>query len=294
MEDAALDLLSSVHVKQDDVPAAVDVVRRRQAVIGALPPAATTGYEHSDHYQYGAEILLAAGDLPGAADLARRLARLPFNREEEHLALAPQLKIAALAGHFDAVVDQGERFRVSWERVGCPRISNLANCAHAVAMVHGILGDDDRRERWVRITHDLAAGYRIAAFAWEPTFDAMVDLHRMDADAALARFTTDVDDPDAWWRGFIMMFRPWYAAVWAEAGVLARRSDALDRIERARRAARDNLVASAIIRRAAAFAAGDRTVITSLGPTFAALGCPYQQERTFVLASLLDSSSSRP
>ena len=59
--------------------------------------------------------------------------------------MAPGLKIAALAGHFDAVVDQGERFRVSWERVGRPAVSNLANCAHAVAMVHGILGDDDRR-----------------------------------------------------------------------------------------------------------------------------------------------------
>jgi hypothetical protein len=288
LEDAALDLLSSVHVKQDDVPAAVEVVRRRQAVIGALAPAAATGYEHTDHYQYGAEILLAAGDLPGASDLARRLARLPFNREEEHLALAPQLKIAALAGHFDAVVDQSERFLASWRRVGCPRISNLANHAHAVAMVHGILGDDDRREHWVHITHELAAGYQIAAFVWEPTFDAIVDLHRMDGDTAMARLTTDVDDPDAWSRGFIMLFRPWYAAVWAEAGVLGRRSDALDRIDRARRAARDNPVASAIIRRAAAFESGDRTAIGSLAAAFATLGCPYQQKRTIVLASLVD------
>jgi predicted ATPase len=291
MEDAALDLLSSVHLHQDDLPAAVDVVRRREAVIGALSPAATTAFEHSDHYKYGAETLLAAGDLPGAADLARRLAVMPFNREEEHLALAPQLKIAALAGHFDAVVEQGERFRVSWERVGRPAVSNLANCAHAVAMVHGILGDDDRREQWRQITHELGAGFQmIAAFAWEPTFDAIADLHRMDADAAVARLTTDVDDPEAWWHAFIMMFRPWYAAVWAEAGVLARRGDAPDRIERAHRAARHNPVASAVIHRAAAFAAGDRTVITRLGPAFAALGCPYQQERTFVLASLIDSS----
>jgi len=265
------------------------VVRRRQAVIGALVPTAATGYEHSDHYQYGAEILLAAGDLPGAADLARRLAGLPFNREEEHLALAPQLKIAALAGHFDAVVDQGERFLASWQRVGSPRISNLANNACAVAMVHGILGDDERRQRWVDITHDLAAGYRIAAFAWEPTFDAMVDLHRLDADAAVARLTTDIDDPDAWCRGFIMMFRPWYAAVWAEAGVLAGRDDALDRIERAGRAARDNPVAAAIVGRAAALAAGDRPGVAGLGPTFAALGCPYQEERTAVLASVIGS-----
>jgi hypothetical protein len=48
-------------------------------------------------------------------------------------------------------------------------------------------------------------------------------------------------------------------------------------------------VASAIIRRAAAFAAGDRTAVASLAPTFAALGCPYQHERTSVLASLIDA-----
>jgi hypothetical protein len=291
MEDAALDLLEAVHLQQDDLPAAVDVVRRREAVIGALVPAATTGYEHHDHYQYGAEILLAAGDLPGAAGLARRLASMPFNREDEHLALGPHLKVAALAGHFDAVVDLGERFRVSWERVGRPAVSNLANCAYAVAMVHGILGDDDRREQWAQITHDLAGNYQmIADVAWEPAFDAIVDLHRMDVDAAVARLTTDVDDPETWWHGFIMLFRPWYAAVWAEAAVLAWRDDALHRLERARRAARDNPVASATIERAAAFAAGDRTAIASLAPTFAGLGCPYQQERTNLLASMLEST----
>ena len=162
---------ASVHVKQDDFPAAVEVVRRREAVIGALSPVRPPGTSTATTTSTVPRSCWRRGDLPGAADLARRLARLPFNREEEHLGLAPQLKIAALAGHFDAVVDQGERFLASWQRVGCRRIANLANHAHAVAMVHGILGDDDRRERWVQITHDLAAGYpMIAAFAWEPTF----------------------------------------------------------------------------------------------------------------------------
>jgi hypothetical protein len=265
------------------------VVRRRQAVIGTLAPAATTAYEHYDHYQYGAEILLAAGDFPGAADLTRRLAGMPYNREEEHLALGPHLKVAALAGHFDTVVDEGERFRVSWERFGRPVVPNLANRTYAVAMVHGILGDEDRREQWVQITHDLLGGVQqLAPFAWKPTFDTIVDLHRMDADAAVGRLKTDVDEPGAWWHGFIMLFRPWYAAVWAESAVLARHDDALRRLERARSAARDNPVATAMIRRATAFADGDRTAVTSLGPRFAALGCPYQEDRTSVLASQLE------
>jgi hypothetical protein len=68
LEDAALDLLTAVHLRHDDIPAAVTAVRRRDAVIGSLPMVATHGFGHGDHMQYGSEVLLAAGDLPGASD----------------------------------------------------------------------------------------------------------------------------------------------------------------------------------------------------------------------------------
>jgi hypothetical protein len=79
------------------------------------------------------------------------------------------------------------------------------------------------------------------------------------------------------------MYRPWYAAVWAEAAVLGQRDDALSRIDRARHAARDNPIASAMVERAAAMAAGDRIAVENLAATFAALGCPYQEARTRTL-----------
>jgi hypothetical protein len=66
--------------------------------------------------------------------------------------------------------------------------------------------------------------------------------------------------------------------------------DAPDRIQPARRAAGDNPVASAMVERASAFAVGDRRAVASLAATFAGLGCPYQRERTGVLASMIAAS----
>lgn len=55
------------------------------------------------------------------------------------------------------------------------------------------------------------------------------------------------------------------------------------RIDRARHVARDNPIASAMLERAAAIAAGDRSAVEHLAATFARLGCPYQEARTRTL-----------
>jgi len=288
VEDAALDLLTAVHLKLDDLPAAVAAVRRRESLISSLPMEAMNGFEHSDHLLYGSEVLLAAGDLPAAGEYGERLARLPFNRDEEHLGLARKLKVDALAGHFDAVLRGAERFRTSWERGGRLVVPNLGSSAYAVAMVCGILGDDEGRAYWLQATDDLIGGLPSPSrVAWASTFDALLDLHRGDFGTALDHLPVDIDDGDTWWHAGLMMYRPWYAGEWAEASVLAHHDSAPSRVERARHAARNNPIASAMVERAAAIAAGDRTGVESLVTTFEALGCPYQQARTSRLALLL-------
>ncbi|MGW5237658.1 ATP-binding protein [Monashia sp. NPDC004114] len=285
LEDAALDLLTALHLRFNDLPSAVETVGRRDALVGSMPMVPRAGFEHSDHLQYGSEVLLAAGDLTGAVEYADRLAHLPFHRDGDFLGIARRLKVKALAGRFDDVLRDAAGFRSSWDRDGRPVVPNVASCAHAVAMVHGILGDDARRADWVRVTDDLIGGQpAIDRFAWETTFDAMVDLHRGDEASALRRLAVDIDDGVTWWHGGQTLFRPWYAAVWAEAAVLARWDDAADRVGRARRATQGNPITAAMVDRAAAIAAGDRAGVLELTETFAALGCPYQAERTRVLA----------
>jgi len=218
------------------------------------------------------------------------LAHLPFNRTEHYLGVARELKVDALSGHFDNVLRDAERFRTSWERSGRPVVPNLGSAAYAVSMVHGILGDDAGRRDWATVTDDLYGGQpTITAVAWTSTFDAIVALHRGDFDDAFECLGLDVDDRDTWWHAGLTIYRPWYAAVWAEAAVLAQRDDHADRIERARRAVRDNPIARAMVERAAAIAAGDRHTVESLAAAFEALGCPYQRERTEALASTMSA-----
>jgi len=154
-------------------------------------------------------------------------------------------------------------------------------------MVHGILGDDAGRAEWLELTRDLlGVNPSPASKAWAPTFDAVVALHRGDFRAAVACLAAGLDDPETWWHAGQIMYRPWYAALWAEAAVLGQLDDARPRIDRARHAARDNQIASTMVERAAAMAAGDRSAVENLAATFARLRCPYQEARTRTLVRM--------
>lgn len=152
LEDAALDLLTALHLAVDDIPAAVATVRRRDVAIASLPMVALHGFAHSDHAQYGSEVLLAAGDLPGASDYADRLARLPFNREEGLLGLARRIKVNAFAGHFDAVLRDASDFR----QLGALRRAGRSQ----PGQIGGRRGDGARHPRKRPAPHAMAAPCR--------------------------------------------------------------------------------------------------------------------------------------
>ena len=77
------------------------------------------------------------------------------------------------------------------------------------------------------------------------------------------------------------MWRPWYAALWAEAAVLTGHRDAAARIRRAQLATWDSPVAAAIVARAAALA-DDRAGLAPAAEVLSAAGCRYQWARTLV------------
>jgi len=78
------------------------------------------------------------------------------------------------------------------------------------------------------------------------------------------------------------MWRPWVAALWAEAAVLTGHDHAAERIDRARLATVDNPIAAAIVDRAAALAGNPGALIPAAAALQAA-GCRYQWARTLVL-----------
>jgi hypothetical protein len=149
-------------------------------------------------------------------------------------------------------------------------------------------GDEDRRAAWVRLTIDIgidAGQLGRTDLAWPAVFDGLLALHRDDPAAAVRRLAADIDDPPPFRTLGSGPWRPWYAALWAEAAVLDHHPDAAVRLERSRHATRDNPIATAIVERAHAIATGDHDPLGRLAETFARLGCPYQQTRTGRIAA---------
>ena len=127
--------------------------------------------------------------------------------------------------------------------------------------------------------------------AWRSAFDQLADELR----AALRWAAREQCRPEAYRPAIALaelasgMWRPWYAALWAEAAVVADHPDAAARIRRARLVTLGNPVAAAIVDRAEALAgdrdgalAGDRDGLGPAAAALAAAGCRYQRARTLV------------
>jgi hypothetical protein len=200
-----------------------------------------------------------------------------------HPALARRLEVDLLSGDLTSAVVHGERFRASWERAARHRASTLAVGAYSLAVAYGLLGRDEDRDEWQRITRDLVADGPVVIAdlrtGWAPTLDALLLLDRDETEAAVGRLSVDLDDPlwDAW---NTRLWRPWYAAAWAEAGVLAEAPDVPERLAAARAAAQDNPVAAVLVRRAGSLQAGDLEALEGSAAVLDALGAAYQAGRS--------------
>ena len=176
-----------------------------------------------------------------------------------------------------------ERYREGWRRAGRPRAGNLSRGAYAAATLHGLRGDDRARAVWLDIVDALQTpGRTLAAAHFGEFFDALLLIHRGRPHQAMELLTIPPEELNQWYSA---QWRPWYAAVWAEAAVLSKHADAAGRLERARRLSSDNPVASAIVARAAVLADGstDDRRLNAVATAFDEAGCRYQWARTLVL-----------
>jgi predicted ATPase/DNA-binding CsgD family transcriptional regulator len=288
IESAALDQLTALQLSRGEVRAAAASARRRTELLVPLPMTATAGMEFFDSFVMAAECATAAGDLAGARTLAERLRDLPFYRQEGHLATSRLVVVTVLAGDWDEAAALSERFREGWERAGRPRAGNLSRGAYAAATLHGLRGDDDARIAWLDVVTALQSpGRPLSELHFGEFFDALLLLHRGLAEQAAELLTTPPEQLDEWYSG---LWRPWYAALWAEAAVLTGRADVPDRIGRARSMTTDNPIAAAMVERAAALAAGRGgwDGLTAAATALAAAGCRYQWARTLVMSGGAD------
>ncbi|WP_246005003.1 ATP-binding protein [Nocardioides marmorisolisilvae] len=285
---AGLDAVTAEILVHGDLAGAARTVQTRMELLATVPEEIPAAMELNDCYLMGADVLIAAGDLRGAAESADRLAALPFYEGVQYVAISRQLRVDFAVGEIAKVVEGGERFERTWDRAGRPAIGQLGPSALSVAAAHALRGDDDRATAWRSLCRDLRGGFPEPSTS-SPSFDALVLLHRDDPHGVLALLPDDPSEGKAvggagangWHLG---LWRPWWTAYWAEASVLADLPDALERVERTRPHVTANPIASAILDRAAALAAGDLDAVLATQEAMRAAGCRYQEARTLLLA----------
>jgi predicted ATPase/DNA-binding CsgD family transcriptional regulator len=277
---AALDALAGAQSWAGDSFAAAATARSRVELLSPVPVTPASTLERTDALVSGIETALGVGDLPTARRWARELAELPMLAEVGHYATSWLIVVDALAGNADDVLAASERFLEAWERTGRPRAPRLAGAAAAVAMIHGLRGDDGTRAQWLTIADRLGSTPERSA-GYGAVFDATVQLHHGRAEAALDRVSAE---PEHIWKWVTWIWLHWYVALRAEAAALTGEPDARRRIAAARAIVAGNPIAAAQLERAEALLDGDRDRMLAAAAAFDAAGCGYQRARTLVLA----------
>lgn len=155
-------------------------------------------------------------------------------------------------------------------------------------MVFGMLGDQEARSRWIAITKELLSSvdrlhtvYRV----WRAVFDGLLALHRDDLARAVELISVRPGTVSEDRTAVHPLWESWYAAAWAETGVLTGDPDAMSRVLHARELCRANEIALAIVDRAAALQEGRIGDLDAITDRLTALGCSYQADRTRLLAT---------
>nr|WP_240477355.1 LuxR C-terminal-related transcriptional regulator [Jiangella muralis] len=279
-ECAALQALTAARRRAGDTFAAAATARRRVDLLDTVPLTPDSADELIDALFIATAAGIGVGDLPAARRWGRRLRDLPPLAEVGHLATSQLIVADALAGHATDVIAASGRFVDSWTQAGRPPSRGFGPVAAAVAMVHGLRGDDAARADWLAILDQLGVGPADRA-GYSPTLDAIALLHQGRAAEALNGLD-DGDDGPAPWRTGILLH--WHVALAAEAAVLADHPGAAGRLAAARPVVDGNPVAGAIVERAFALLDDDRDRLLSTAAAFEDAGCPYQRARTLLLA----------
>jgi predicted ATPase/DNA-binding CsgD family transcriptional regulator len=277
LENVALDVLTSERLVARDIRGALAASLRRTRLLDRVPMAASVGMEFADAYSMTGECAMAAGDLPLAERFGEQVRRLPAYAREPHLALGRTMTFGFLVGDWRGVTEIAPAFLDGWIRAGRPRAGNLTIGSQAAAAAYAMRGDDDAAARWrallasIRAPNLEPADYRSIAYEY-----ALVAVHRGRFDEALKLLDVHPDSITTWQNG---MWRPWYAALWAEAAVLAGSEDAADRVAAARRHTAENPVADLLVDRAVHLL-GERADLAALADRLETLRARYQAART--------------
>lgn len=273
-ECAALFALTGAQRRAGDTFAAAATARRRVDLLQSAPLTPGVADELIDALLIATATSIGVGDLPAARRWGRQLRALPPLAEVGHVATSRLLMADALAGHATDVIAASGRFLDGWTQAGRPPARNFGPVAAAVAMIHGLRGDQAAQAEWLAILDQLGVTPADRA-GYSPTFEAITLLHHGQSTLALDRLDTP------WLTGILLH---WHIALRAEAAVLAGHPDAAHHLVTAYPIVGENPVATAILDRATALLDGDLERVLATAAAFEIAGCPYQRARTLILA----------
>ena len=226
-ESAALDQLTAVQLARGEIRGALASALRRTELLAPMPVTARSGLELSDALCMATECAIAAGDLR-VGPAAGRTGPGP--------AVPPR---GGPPGHRPA-----DRRRPPWRATGTRRSRWPSGSARDGSGPGGrapgtsaaaptprrpctaCAGTTTPRTAWLDIVDALATpGRPLSAMHFGEFFDALLLLHQGRAAAAMELLSTPPEQFRDWDNG---MWRPWYAALWAEAAVLTGHPDAAE------------------------------------------------------------------
>jgi predicted ATPase/DNA-binding CsgD family transcriptional regulator len=213
VESADLDARTGDLVETGEVEEAARVARHRVTTLMGLPLTPATALELKDALHMAVLTSVGAGDLEAAVRYAETQLGLPFLREQRDVAVDELLLLLALANE-DATFAAAASFEDDWVAAGRPVAAGRAIGPAAVALLHGLRGDESARRHWLAVTaavRGVPEPLATEGSGYGEVFDAALALHRGrpgDAAAALARV------PQGSWYG--CLFTRWRAELAAE------------------------------------------------------------------------------
>ena len=245
LENVALDGLTSALLVDGDIRGALAAASRRIELLAAVPLTARTGLEFADGFSMVGECAMAGGDLgsppspPTACAAAGVRAGAPSRDGAGDRDRLPRRRLAPRHGARAVVPRRLDPRRAS------PR-GNLTVGSQTAAAAFAMCGDDEAWARWRALAGWIGSPTcRSATTCRSPTPTASSPCTARTG-TRRARCSASTRTRSRLWHQ--VMWRPWYAALWAEAAVLVAPPDAAERIAVARRHSTANEVAQALVR----------------------------------------------
>jgi hypothetical protein len=117
----------------------LDRMRRHDPAVGG---------EVADVFHMATEAAVAAGDLDAALAAARASGEDSLGQGLAHFAATHFVVPLMLRGDFDETLAQAEVMRDGWQRTGSPAAGWMAPSFFAVALVHGVRGEETACREW--------------------------------------------------------------------------------------------------------------------------------------------------